>query len=118
MPRPSRTVSAALAALVILAGAAAVAAADLPRLPKPILVPKGEDSPGQVTFNHESHVDAAKPSCIACHPRLFPMLKGSARKADRITHEKMDQGQACGACHGKGKTAFAFDDACENCHAE
>ena len=58
----------AVAALALLVGAAAVAAADLPRLPKPILVTKGEDSPGQVTFNHESHVDGAKPSCLGCHP--------------------------------------------------
>ncbi len=108
----------AVAALFVLLGAAAVAAADLPRLPRPILVPRGEDSPGQVTFNHESHVDAAKPACLSCHPKLFPMLKESAPKKGAMTHEKMDQGQYCGACHAKGKTAFAFDDGCENCHAE
>jgi len=108
----------AFAALFVLLGAAAVTAADLPRLPKPILLPKGEDSPGQVTFNHESHVDAAKPSCLACHPRLFPMLKESAPKKGALTHAQMDEGQSCGACHAKGKTAFAFEDACENCHAE
>ena len=107
-----------VAAALLLLGAAVVVAADLPRLPKALLVPMGEDSPGQVTFNHDSHVDAAKPSCIGCHPRLFPMLKDPAPKKVAMTHEKMDQGQHCGACHAKGKTAFAFDDGCENCHAE
>jgi c(7)-type cytochrome triheme protein len=106
-----------LAALALTLGAAVVAA-ELPRLPKPILVPKGEDSPGQVTFNHESHVDAQKPSCTACHPKVFPMLKESALAKGVITHEKMEKGQYCGACHGKGKAAFAFDDGCENCHAQ
>jgi len=114
----SRLAFAALSVLGAMTLAVAVAAADLPRLPKPILVPKGEDSPGLVTFNHESHVDPAKPSCLACHPRLFPMLKESAPKKGAMTHEKMDQGQYCGACHAKGKTAFAFEDGCENCHAE
>ena len=76
-------------------------AADLPRLPKDLLLPQGDDSPGQVTFRHDSHVDLAKPACLTCHPRLFPILK---------------EGQACGACHGKGKVAFDFEDACENCH--
>ncbi len=111
-----------LAQTVLLAAVAlAVAAAragDLPRLPKAIQLPAGDDSPGQVTFNHDSHVDAAKPSCIACHPRQFPMLQGAALKKGAITHEKMEKGQYCGACHGKGKTAFDFsDDNCQNCHA-
>jgi c(7)-type cytochrome triheme protein len=93
------------------------AAAHLPRLPRPIALPQGEGSPGQVTFSHDGHVDASKPSCTSCHPRLFPILKGSAPKKGAITHEKMEKGQACGACHGKGKPAFDFADACESCHA-
>jgi c(7)-type cytochrome triheme protein len=98
---------------VVLAGAAA---ADLPRLPKDLLVAKGPDSPGQVTFRHDSHVDAARPDCTACHPRRFSILGrsgGEARPA--VTHAAMEKGQACGACHGKA--AFGFDE-CGNCHAE
>jgi c(7)-type cytochrome triheme protein len=106
---------AAVAALVL--AVAAARAGDLPRLPKALSLPAGEDSPGQVIFNHDSHVDSAKPSCVACHPRLFPMLKGSALPKGAITHDKMEKGQLCGACHGKGKTAFEFDDNCENCHS-
>lgn len=107
--------TAALAVLVL--AVAAARAGDLPRLPKALELPQGEDSPGMVTFNHDSHVDAAKPSCVSCHPRLFPMLKGSALPKGAITHDKMLKGQACGACHGKGKAAFDFEDGCENCHA-
>ena len=109
------TVLATLACLALSAPAAR--AADLPRLPKPILLPQGEDSPGQVTFQHESHVDAAKPTCLGCHPRRFPILREKALPKGAITHEKMLKGEACGACHGKGKAAFDFEDGCENCHA-
>ena len=98
---------------LVLAGAAA---ADLPRLPKDVLMPKGGDSPGQVTFRHESHVDSAKPDCVACHPTRFSIL-GRSGGAVRppITHAAMEKGQACGACHGQ--KAFGFDE-CGNCHAE
>jgi c(7)-type cytochrome triheme protein len=102
--------------LAALALATAAEAGDLPRLPKAIALPRGEDSPGQVTFNHDTHVDAARPDCVSCHPRLFPILKESALPGGAITHEKMEKGQACGACHSKGKKAFAFEDGCENCH--
>ncbi len=108
-----------LAVTVALAAASVAAAAELPRLPKELLLPRGDDSPGQVTFRHDSHVDAKKPSCLGCHPRLFPMLHESALPKGAITHDRMEKkGELCGSCHGKGKQAFAFDDGCENCHAQ
>jgi len=107
-----------LAAAALALGSMA-AAAELPRLPKELQLPQGEDSPGLVAFRHDSHVDAKKPSCTACHPKLFPMLKESALPKGAITHERMEKkGELCGSCHGKGKSAFDFDDACENCHAQ
>ena len=102
-------------ALCALGAGAAVA--DLPRLPGDLSLPRGADSPGQVVFRHESHVDAARPDCVTCHPRRFSILGrsgGAARPA--ITHDAMEKkGQACGACHGQA--AFGFDE-CGNCHAE
>lgn len=100
---------------VMLGGAAL--AADLPKLPGALKLPQGSDSPGVVTFNHDMHVDTSKPagSCSACHPRHFRILgKSAAAPAEKITHEKMEKGQSCGACHGK--QAFNFDD-CTMCHA-
>jgi c(7)-type cytochrome triheme protein len=91
-------------------------AAELPRLPAELALPTGADSPGKVAFRHESHVDGDAPRCLACHPERFGILgraAGAARPA--ITHQAMEQGRACGACHGK--EAFGFDD-CTNCHAE
>jgi c(7)-type cytochrome triheme protein len=114
-----------LALLAVAALSAPPARADgLPRLPKAVTLPQGSDSPGKVTFNHDTHVDAAKPSCLACHPSTFKILGRSHAQADKaaaplkpITHERMEKGEACGRCHGKGKAAFEFEDNCENCHA-
>jgi c(7)-type cytochrome triheme protein len=69
-----------------------------------------------VTFRHESHVDAAKPTCLACHPERFSLLGATGtEKRPAITHDRMTAGHDCGACHGK--EAFGLDD-CTNCHAE
>ena len=78
-------------------------------------LPQSGESPGVVTFNHAMHVDASKPNCVACHPRLFGILGRSAtRPARPVTHEAMQKGQQCGACHGK--SAFNLED-CSMCHA-
>jgi len=101
------------AAALLLAGAAL---ADLPRLPAELSLTRSVDSPGQVAFRHDSHVDGAKPACLGCHPGRFGLLghrEGAPRPA--ITHAAMEKGQACGACHGKA--AFGFED-CSMCHAK
>lgn len=108
-----RAMRLAAAVGLVLAGAAM---ADLPRLPKDLLMVRGADSPGQVTFRHDSHVDAAKPDCVSCHPRRFSILgRSGGEPRSAITHAAMEKGQACGACHGQ--KAFGFDE-CGNCHAE
>lgn len=98
----------------LLAGG--VLAADLPRLPQPLQLPQGSESPGAVTFRHDSHVDAGKPACASCHPRMFSILGRSGERRDvAVKHAAMEKGEACGACHGK--QAFGFDD-CTMCHAQ
>jgi c(7)-type cytochrome triheme protein len=107
MTKPSVALAFALAAGLASAGEL--------KMPEDAKLPMGDGSPGQVTFSHESHVDAAKPSCVTCHPRSFSILKTSAASGARITHEAMEKGkQSCGACHGS--SAFGFDD-CSMCHA-
>jgi c(7)-type cytochrome triheme protein len=101
--------------LAALALAASAAAQTMPKLPPDIVLAQSPGSPGKVTFSHANHVSfQAKPDCTACHPRLAPIVKSEkdARRAP-ITHEAMQKGQACGACHGK--TAHGFDD-CATCH--
>jgi c(7)-type cytochrome triheme protein len=115
----SRTLLLPLGILAVLLAAGMARAEGLPKLPTALALPQGSDSPGKVTFNHDSHVDTARPSCLACHPRAFSIL-GRSVKAPRepITHARMEQGQACGKCHGKGKTAFEPEGNCETCHAQ
>ena len=105
-----------LSSAVVLLGAGLALAWELPRLPGPLALTRDANSPGLVTFRHESHVDAAKPACLACHPERFSLLGRSATgKRPAITHERMTAGRDCGACHGK--EAFGLDD-CNNCHAQ
>jgi c(7)-type cytochrome triheme protein len=78
-------------------------------------LPRGDGSPGVVTFRHESHVDAARPDCTTCHPVLFPILKRANPAATAaIRHADMEKGRSCGLCHD-GKKAHGLDD-CETCH--
>lgn len=100
----------------LLAGAicaANAAAQTMPRLPGEIRLARHADSPGQVVFDHATHVDSSKPSCTTCHSQGFNILKTSARKP--ITHDNFDKASQCGKCHD-GKNAFKVDDDCTNCH--
>jgi c(7)-type cytochrome triheme protein len=105
-----------LAGAPLLLGAGLALARELPRLPGPLALSRGADSPGQVTFRHDSHVDADRPACLACHPARFSLLpRADGERRPAITHERMAAGGDCGACHGK--EAFGLDD-CSMCHAE
>ncbi len=107
--------------IMLVVGCGVVAAglaADLPRLPKDLALPQGKDSPGQVVFSHQSHIDQSKPDCTTCHPKLFTILKQQRKSArrDPITHARMEKGQSCGACHN-GTAAHGFDQ-CASCHRQ
>ncbi len=98
----------------ILAAGGAMAAGKVSKLPDDYAFPQGDGSPGKVTFSHQSHVDTAKPNCVACHPTAFRILEpGKTRTAEPILHKQMEAGAGCGSCHGK--TAFNFDS-CDMCH--
>ncbi len=99
-----------------LAAGTAAAGGKLSRLPGDYIFARGDGSPGPVTFSHATHVDAAKPSCVTCHPKSFRILEsGRTVTAEPIQHKHMEAGAACGACHGK--TAFGFDS-CDTCHKQ
>lgn len=64
-------------------------------------------------FPHWKHQDEFK--CYACHSSLFSMQKKVG-----MTHEDIDDGKYCGACHN-GDVAFYPEDEdvdCEVCHAK
>jgi c(7)-type cytochrome triheme protein len=70
------------------------------------------DPPGAGWFSHWRHEQY---QCVACHPAIFPR----ARKG--FTHDDMDEGRFCGACHD-GRTAPPASGAraiCKTtCHAQ
>lgn len=106
-------VTAAAAAFVVALGAQT-----MPKLPEAIELPLDENSPGVVTFNHDTHIDAKQPDCTTCHPSMFRIVpKGSPVARTVVTHERMDKGELCGSCHD-GEKAFAMDDDCTYCHRE
>ncbi len=106
---------AAMVVGLLLATAAAAAPTKLPKLPVDYMFAQGDGSPGKVTFSHQSHVDAARPTCLACHPRTFRILEtGRDITGQPLKHERFQAGGACGSCHD-GKKAFGLDS-CENCH--
>ena len=107
----------ALVVFVALLGWVAAVAAQsdrMPRLPDAIQIARSADSPGEVAFNHSTHVDQEKPECTSCHPKQFRILKANAGRRP-ITHAEMEKGRACGACHD-GKKAFGLQDDCTPCH--
>ena len=84
---------------------------DRPKGPRPIAYPRGDGSPGTVTFRHATHL-AGTTGCAACHPRPFAMKSTGARPAGG-----MHDAGACGHCHDGGKAFAATDaDACARCH--
>jgi c(7)-type cytochrome triheme protein len=100
------------ASLVIFA--VALGAQSMPKLPDGTQLPKGAESPGQVVFNHSTHVDESNPDCTTCHPKVFRILK-STKVRTPIVHARMEKGELCGMCHD-GKKAFALDEDCTFCH--
>ena len=101
--------------LVAFLGSGAVASTQtLPRLPGELKLTRSADSPGQVVFDHRTHVDSSKPACTPCHSREFPILRTNVGKRP-ILHANFDKGRQCGVCHD-GKKAFKVENDCTNCH--
>jgi c(7)-type cytochrome triheme protein len=81
------------------------------RLPPDVTFSGTETSPGPVIFSHTTHVAFADSRCVGCHPALFSILQPTRR----ITHDEMNAGKQCGACHD-GTKASGVQDACDHCH--
>jgi c(7)-type cytochrome triheme protein len=68
-------------------------------------------STGKVIFDGKTHGDKGL-KCADCHPKIFPMKKGT-----QITMAEMNEGKYCGVCHN-GQSAFKSSDRanCQKCH--
>lgn len=87
--------------------------APVPRLPAPVTFHRGESSPGNVRFEHASHLKGGA-RCATCHPKPFRMSSTGGRPGGA-----MHAASACGGCHD-GVHAFGVEDAeaCGRCHRE
>ena len=82
-------------------------------MPKEITLPTSPDSPGPVTFRHESHVDKNAPECGTCHANTYSILTRTTQSLGETMHSS----RYCGQCHN-GEQAFYWEDNCETCHIE
>jgi c(7)-type cytochrome triheme protein len=67
------------------------------------------ETPGKTaTFRHTTHTQWL--ACKNCHPAIFK------KKSDNLqfTHDDMDAGKYCGACH---KKVVVLPGGCKGCHA-
>jgi c(7)-type cytochrome triheme protein len=86
-------------------------------LPAPFSFPRSDESPGQVVFDHESHVDTTRPDCGSCHARSFSLRSPGAPLQGVLSYERIHEGDLCAGCHN-GKDASAVDEGCDYCHQE
>lgn len=74
----------------------------------PIVSPHPNGTPPNAAlFRHGRHDQF---DCSTCHPSLFPMWKAG------FTHQEMDAGRFCGACHDGTAAAGINELDCESCH--
>jgi len=68
-------------------------------------------SAGKVIFDGKVHADKGS-KCADCHPKIFPMKKGT-----KMTMAEINDGKYCGVCHN-GQQAFKSSEQanCEQCH--
>ncbi len=86
--------------------------AKLKHLDKDVIIPsvKYAPSPPAVLFPHKTHTQWL--DCKSCHPTRFKAKKGGNPDMDMM---KIQNGQYCGACHGK--VSFPLED-CFRCHSQ
>ncbi|MBK8481571.1 MAG: Ni/Fe-hydrogenase cytochrome b subunit [Proteobacteria bacterium] len=117
----TRTPAAALASQTArrsLAGVRPAAWPAQPRLPAAFSFPRAAGSPGAVSFDHASHIDAAKPRCAHCHREQFSLLRKGSPLRGRLVMDRIRHGELCGRCHN-GKQAFGVvPGECDVCHGQ
>jgi c(7)-type cytochrome triheme protein len=73
---------------------------------------------GNVTFNHQAHVDRVSMDCGACHDKLFPQSKAAINFKAGMHKTAEAAGTSCAGCHIAGGTSFATKGNCGKCHAK
>jgi c(7)-type cytochrome triheme protein len=74
---------------------------------------------GNVTFNHDQHVKAAKNDCKVCHDKLWPQDAKAPLNFKTGMHKPAEAAKtSCAACHVTGGTSFATKGNCNKCHVK
>ncbi|MCA9601588.1 MAG: cytochrome c3 family protein [Polyangiales bacterium] len=78
--------------------------------PEEVRIPplKSRPMPPPATFSHWGHNHR---QCYSCHPTVFPQSRMG------FTHQDMQAGQFCGACHDGARAKAVIAMKCEGCHA-
>lgn len=93
-------------------------------LPEDFAFPQGEDSPGEVTFSHDSHASYMDNNCMLCHSDTWSMLTPATPKTGELTYERIHEEDLCYSCHSGeehpdlGMEIFSTQDfdSCDSCH--
>ena len=62
------------------------------------MFPAAEESPGPVTFDHETHAALAE-SCLTCHATGWSVTVPGRPLAGALTYERIHEGDLCASCH-------------------
>jgi c(7)-type cytochrome triheme protein len=93
----------------------AVSSVDV-EVPDDVAFPMAEESPGEVTFSHFTHVYSLdQPDCAQCHQSTWRMDATAAPVEGTLTYERIHEGELCYSCHN-GEAAFGVEDNCMMCH--
>jgi len=87
------------------------------KLPEVFTFARGDGSPGEVSFGHETHhsrIESTQRSCAICHETDFSLRGPGKPRVGKLTMDRMKRGELCGTCHN-GNKAFGLDD-CTTCH--
>ena len=97
--------------LVLLIGVAFVFVSSAFAVPSGKTVEYPGGSNGKVIFDGKVHADKGL-KCSDCHPKIFPMKKGT-----KMAMADINAGKFCGTCHNGEKTFKSSDPAnCAKCH--
>jgi len=73
---------------------------------------------GNVTFNHQAHVDRVSMDCGACHDKLFPQSE-TAINFKAGMHKTAEAAKNSGSgCHVADGAAFETKGNCGKCHVK
>ena len=74
---------------------------------------------GDVVFNHEQHIKAAKNDCKVCHDKLWPQDAKAPLNYKAAMHKTAEaKHTSCGFCHHAGGASFASTGNCNKCHVK